>query len=373
MLTKIKQGLYSDVQIIFNGTVFRLHNEYLKYVSSYFGRNQWIHHEITFLDINGKILDSMLIENVFSMLYDNSLNLESFNVTDLIEIYRLFTYFSFRTIELNTETCLDLIKGEIYKNINTHEDTSADVYCREYSIIYNRGKKILELTYDRTKQKKQVLMFKLSNILPYFSKKYSEYKYMIKNKTNQIFFNSKGKIFFHRNGTQIATGAHIDIDYVIKNKKKANTKYTFAQSYFLLDLLIDDNICVHKKIISEMKITVEDISRYPKKFHKLICKQFSEDDDIEQEESNKNDGFMLEEKPKNNKMEFEEDDESTFLSDFEDDKDEESITNENLYFNFMFREIEKQKKLEQGLTKDKYLLRAMSEWEKYKKRNIIKL
>lgn len=40
--------------------------------------------------------------------------------------------------------------------------------------------------------------------------------------------------------------------------------------------------CNHLKIISEMEIRVENISKYPKKFHKLICKQFSQNiDDLE--------------------------------------------------------------------------------------------
>lgn len=89
MLTKIKQGLYSDTEIIFNGKIIHSHNEYLKYVSHYFEVNISNHHEITFLDINGKVLDSGLLVKIFDILYENIVNLQLFSVFELIEIYRL--------------------------------------------------------------------------------------------------------------------------------------------------------------------------------------------------------------------------------------------------------------------------------------------
>lgn len=295
MLAKIKQGLYSDTKIVFNGKIIYSHNEYLRCISYYFGTNICNHHEITFLDINGKILNSELFAKIINMLYDDVLSLESFGVLELIEIYRLWDYFGFEPPSTKIKVCLDSIRKEICKKINTYEGLVINLNCNNHSIIYNKRNNELEITFMKKSSQKRTQFkskFKLSDIKLCDSEKYPKYKYFIEgcmqvNNNNKvfksnIFFDSSGKIYYCIKDRRLVFDASIDIDYIIENKKMNDKYYTFEQSFFLLDLFIDDEKCNHKKIISEMEILVENISKYPKKFHKLICKQFSENiDDLE--------------------------------------------------------------------------------------------
>ena len=273
MLTTIKQGLYSDTVVLFNNDTLNLHTNYLKLVSSYFEQNVSNTHKITYTDINNELLNGNIFTDTINMLYDGKFDFSLYNIFDLIEMFRLWRHFGFYFIDSNNESCLNRIKEKIYEHVNEYNGLVIGLSCNNFTLTYNKIKNRLVLNYNNKNA-----IFNLSEIKKYDSDTYPDYKYTIRSPKSfhEIFFSSDGKIFYHYCNKQLMFNANLDIDYIIKNNKIIDKKYTFNQSYFLLNLLIDNNESVHKKIISQMEISVENISKYPKKVHKLICKEFSE-------------------------------------------------------------------------------------------------
>lgn len=281
MLSLIKKGLYTDTCVLFNNDTFNLHSNYLKLVSSYFTQHINNTHTITYLDINNELLDSKIFIETINMLYDGKFDFSTYNIFDLIEIYRLWTYFGFKFIDFDNESCLNLIKKKICKYADKYNNLMNGLSCKKFKLTYDKRKNILIL-YNNDNNTN--IIFYLSEIMVNELDNNPDYKYVINSPklTKKIYFNSNGKIFLDINNEQITFDANIDIDYLLKQKKINDKKYTVEQSYFLLNLFIDNNCCDCTKIISQMEISVENISRYPKKFHKLICKEFSnrEDDNL---------------------------------------------------------------------------------------------
>ncbi len=79
MLSDIKNGLYSDVDIHFNGHVIKSHMLYLKKHSKFFdvASKDWFNGskklEINFNGIDNKPLAIKIFQNILDIIYDNNL------------------------------------------------------------------------------------------------------------------------------------------------------------------------------------------------------------------------------------------------------------------------------------------------------------
>lgn len=221
----VKNGLYSDVLVIFNNKKYKLHMELLKLVSKYFDtldKNLFVDKsEITiiFHTLNNELLDTKYFDFFVDGIYEDNFNVtllfNNSEIFDVIEYYRLLDYLSYNG------TNNYKLSEEIKKKL--------DMY------------KPLKNTYDE-------ILNEYINKKPYYKHSYfTQYTY------------DENQFSGLKKPSEIGLG---------RNIYKTITNLTSDYVLYIFKFL--DNEMYRKKLLAISNIKLNDIYKFDEKYHKNI-------------------------------------------------------------------------------------------------------
>jgi len=138
MLNLTKNGIYSDITVIFNKTEYKLHILLLEKISDYFNciyNNNF--KDKKYIKINFNQIDGNLLDNKYFGIWIDSIYQDNFNISDtiyqssiieIIEFYRLLDYLKYNSIEKYNLKDILMKKLNEIKPIKNDMDEFMDEY-----------------------------------------------------------------------------------------------------------------------------------------------------------------------------------------------------------------------------------------------------